>query len=116
MLGMMPHPERCAEEVLGNDDGKLIFISMLEALKGNKKQLKMVGAGSGHGPTAPVPSRSPSRSSPGGSLLEFLPPAVDVGPWRVSQFQLSLLAHSRWVPTALGKVALAMTSPRFAEG
>jgi len=29
---------------LGNDDGKLIFLSMLEALKGNKKQLKMVGA------------------------------------------------------------------------
>ena len=44
VLGMMPHPERCAEAVLGNDDGKLIFLSMLEALKGNKKQLKMVGA------------------------------------------------------------------------
>lgn len=45
VLGMMPHPERCAEAVLGNDEGKLIFLSMLEALKGNKKQLKMVGAG-----------------------------------------------------------------------
>jgi len=44
VLGMMPHPERCAEAVLGNDDGKLIFLSMLESLKGNKKQLKMVGA------------------------------------------------------------------------
>jgi phosphoribosylformylglycinamidine synthase subunit PurQ / glutaminase len=33
VLGMMPHPERCAEEMLGNDDGRLIFISMLEALK-----------------------------------------------------------------------------------
>jgi hypothetical protein len=30
---------------LGNDDGKLIFLSMLEGLKGNKKELKMVGAG-----------------------------------------------------------------------
>jgi len=40
---MMPHPERCAEEMLGNEDGKLIFLSMLEALRGNKKQLKMVG-------------------------------------------------------------------------
>jgi hypothetical protein len=30
--------------VLGNEDGKLIFLSMLESLKGNKKQLKMVGA------------------------------------------------------------------------
>ena len=45
VLGMMPHPERCSEAVLGNDEGKLIFLSMLEALKGNKKQLKMVGAG-----------------------------------------------------------------------
>src|SRR5262249_5134936 len=32
-------------------------------------------------------------------------------PWSVSQFQLSLLAHSRWVQTACGKVALAMPSP-----
>ena len=45
MLGMMPHPERCAESVLGNEDGRLIFLSMLESLKGNKKQLKMVGSG-----------------------------------------------------------------------
>jgi phosphoribosylformylglycinamidine synthase subunit PurQ / glutaminase len=45
VLGMMPHPERCAEDIMGNEDGKLIFLSMLEALKGNKKQLKMVGAG-----------------------------------------------------------------------
>lgn len=33
VLGMMPHPERCAEEVLGNDAGRLLFLSMLEALK-----------------------------------------------------------------------------------
>ena len=37
VLGMMPHPERCAEAVLGNDDGKMIFLSMLEALKGNRE-------------------------------------------------------------------------------
>ena len=42
VLGMMPHPERCAEEVLGNDDGRLIFLSMLESLK--RRPLKMVGA------------------------------------------------------------------------
>jgi len=42
VLGMMPHPERCAEEILGNEDGRLIFVSMLDALK--KKPLKMVGA------------------------------------------------------------------------
>lgn len=33
MLGMMPHPERCAEDVLGNEDGRLIFVSMLEGLR-----------------------------------------------------------------------------------
>ena len=33
VLGMMPHPERCAEEILGNQDGKLIFQSLLKAMK-----------------------------------------------------------------------------------
>jgi phosphoribosylformylglycinamidine synthase len=33
IIGMMPHPERCAEEVLGNDDGRLILMSMLDALR-----------------------------------------------------------------------------------
>jgi phosphoribosylformylglycinamidine synthase len=42
VLGMMPHPERCAEDVLGGTDGRLILMSMLEALK--KRPLKMVGA------------------------------------------------------------------------
>jgi phosphoribosylformylglycinamidine synthase len=31
VLGMMPHPERAAEDVLGNTDGRLIFESMLTA-------------------------------------------------------------------------------------
>ena len=43
VLGMMPHPERSAEDLLGNADGRLILSSMLEALK--KRPLKMVGAG-----------------------------------------------------------------------
>jgi phosphoribosylformylglycinamidine synthase len=43
VLGMMPHPERSAEEMLGNEDGRLILTSMLESLR--KKPLKMVGAG-----------------------------------------------------------------------
>jgi phosphoribosylformylglycinamidine synthase len=42
VLGMMPHPERSAEELMGNEDGRLIFASMLESLK--KRPLKMVGA------------------------------------------------------------------------
>ena len=33
VLGMMPHPERCAEALLGNEDGRLIFLSLLDALK-----------------------------------------------------------------------------------
>ena len=31
VLGMMPHPERCAESVLGNEDGRRIFAALLEA-------------------------------------------------------------------------------------
>ncbi len=42
VLGMMPHPERCAEAILGNDDGRLIFLSMLDALKQAKRQPKTV--------------------------------------------------------------------------
>jgi phosphoribosylformylglycinamidine synthase len=33
VLGLMPHPERASEELLGNEDGKVIFLSMLEAMK-----------------------------------------------------------------------------------
>ncbi|MCC2639923.1 MAG: purQ [Nitrospira sp.] len=44
VLGMMPHPERGAELVLGNEDGRLIFLSMLDSLKTSKLQLKMVPA------------------------------------------------------------------------
>jgi len=29
ILGMMPHPERCAEAVLGNQDGRKVFESLL---------------------------------------------------------------------------------------
>jgi phosphoribosylformylglycinamidine synthase I len=38
VLGMMPHPERCAEAVLGNDTGRLIFLSMLDALEEAKSR------------------------------------------------------------------------------
>jgi phosphoribosylformylglycinamidine synthase len=33
VLGMMPHPERCAESVLGNEDGRVILASMVAGLK-----------------------------------------------------------------------------------
>ncbi len=32
VLGMMPHPERCAESILGNEDGKLIFNSIIKSI------------------------------------------------------------------------------------
>ena len=32
VLGMMPHPERAAEDVLGSSDGRLVFESMVESL------------------------------------------------------------------------------------
>ena len=31
VLGLMPHPERCAESVLGNEDGQRLFRSMIDA-------------------------------------------------------------------------------------
>lgn len=42
VLGMMPHPERSAEEALGNDDGRLLFLSMLDTLKKAKLQPRTV--------------------------------------------------------------------------
>jgi phosphoribosylformylglycinamidine synthase I len=32
VLGMMPHPERCAEDILGNTDGRKIFESIVRHL------------------------------------------------------------------------------------
>lgn len=34
ILGLMPYPERCAEEILGNTDGKKIFESVLYYVEG----------------------------------------------------------------------------------
>ncbi len=31
ILGMMPHPERCSESILGNEDGRLIFESIIDS-------------------------------------------------------------------------------------
>ena len=33
VLGMMPHPERSAELLLGSEDGNLIFLSIIDSLK-----------------------------------------------------------------------------------
>jgi phosphoribosylformylglycinamidine synthase len=31
VLGMMPHPERCCEHIVGGEDGRFIFQSLLNA-------------------------------------------------------------------------------------
>lgn len=36
VLGLMPHPERCAESILGNEDGKRIFDSIITYLSKEK--------------------------------------------------------------------------------
>lgn len=36
VLGLMPHPERCAEMVLGNEDGRVIFQSMIQSLESKR--------------------------------------------------------------------------------
>jgi phosphoribosylformylglycinamidine synthase len=33
VLGMMPHPERCSEPLLGSGDGRLVFDSIVGALR-----------------------------------------------------------------------------------
>ena len=38
VLGLMPHPERCAESVLGNEDGQLLFRSMIDAAMSGQAQ------------------------------------------------------------------------------
>ena len=44
VLGMMPHPERCVEKMLGNEDGRLIFLSMIDALEQSKQKSNLVKA------------------------------------------------------------------------
>jgi len=38
ILGMMPHPERASESILGSDDGRLIFESVIRAREQGSKQ------------------------------------------------------------------------------
>ena len=35
ILGMMPHPDRCAEAILGNEDGRAMFASLLSWVTSN---------------------------------------------------------------------------------
>ena len=42
VLGLMPHPERCADALLGNEDGRLILLSLLDAIKRGRYSPKPV--------------------------------------------------------------------------
>lgn len=33
VLGLMPHPERCSESILGGEDGRRVFLSMIKSLE-----------------------------------------------------------------------------------
>ena len=44
VLGLMPHPERCAEALLGNEDGRLILLSLLDSIKSGRFSPKPVMA------------------------------------------------------------------------
>ena len=44
VLGMMPHPERSCEPLLGSDDGNLIFGSMVDAWAGATGALAVDGS------------------------------------------------------------------------
>ena len=34
VMGMMPHPERCCEEIMGGLDGRSVFSSIIQTLAG----------------------------------------------------------------------------------
>jgi phosphoribosylformylglycinamidine (FGAM) synthase-like amidotransferase family enzyme len=36
LVEMMPHPKRCAEKALGNEDGRLILALLVEGVKRTK--------------------------------------------------------------------------------
>jgi phosphoribosylformylglycinamidine synthase len=38
VLGLMPHPERAAEAILGGDDGRLFLESVIKAWRGRGAQ------------------------------------------------------------------------------
>ncbi len=66
VLGMMPHPERCAESILGGTDGQVIFRSMLAWWTENRGVAlaigtAMVGDPAGAHPTGAVPADSGAK-------------------------------------------------------
>ena len=39
ILGMMPHPERASEAILGSEDGRIIFESIINYLKEKENEI-----------------------------------------------------------------------------
>jgi len=58
VLGVMPHPERASEEILGSTDGRLLFESVLAGLGR--------GAPAGDPPAAAADPRQPAAAGSGG--------------------------------------------------
>src|SRR5689334_8858059 len=46
VAGLMPHPERACEPILGSSDGRLIFESLISALSGSRRQERGIHAAS----------------------------------------------------------------------
>ncbi len=38
VLGLMPHPERCAERILGGEDGRRLFESMMDWIRSRRRE------------------------------------------------------------------------------
>lgn len=57
VLGMMPHPERASEKILGSEDGQVIFQSMINYLEkkaGRRKKKKVSGPRPEISPLPPI--------------------------------------------------------------
>jgi phosphoribosylformylglycinamidine synthase I len=65
VLGLMPHPERCAEDILGNTDGLAIFAATLRSLASGRA-LAAAATDPGHPGRRPagVPSGATGRRAP----------------------------------------------------
>lgn len=63
VMGMMPHPERCAEAVLGSADGRLIFASIINHLTGGyPAECRAAAGGGAHIGAIPWDAALPGRN------------------------------------------------------
>jgi len=63
ILGLMPHPERCSEDILGSADGRLIFESIISYVNLNRNSVNPgAGTSPGRNSSCDVESRSPGTA------------------------------------------------------